>query len=564
MRYIIYARKSTESEERQVLSIESQISELREFAAKEKLEIVASLCEAQTAKEPGRMKFAEMLSFLEENRADGILSWHPDRLARNSIDGGQIVYLLDTGKIKDLKFPTFWFENTPQGKFMLNIAFGQSKYYVDNLSENIRRGHRAKLRKGIWPSFAPLGYVNNHKTRDIDVDTEKAPLVRKGFELYSTGKYTLKQIAKISKDLGLRSYKGNVLSVSCVQRILRNIFYYGIFEFKGETYQGSHEPLISKKLFDTCQEVMKSRGHIKTRKADKIFPFRGLLTCGECGCTITAETQKGHNYYRCTKKKSPCSQRYVREEILTEQVKSFLQKVSLSGQDTEKVLCELDKDEQKAKTNNQATLQNLKNEAAAISAKLDKLLSAYLDEIVSAEEYAAQKEKLLSRRVELNEEINEIENGSVSWLEPARAFVKSLNQAEKLLSSGDKSEMTTFLKQIGSNHILFDKSFSFSSKNEYKLAAERSEAAPSDLKNSNWRRGWDSNPRGPCGPNSFQDCRIRPLCHLSASESDSRLRVQTKFVHFAFHPPLPFNSALNSLREPKRRIGENGIGKVSF
>src|SRR3989338_3642251 len=115
MRYIIYARKSTESEERQVMSIESQLSELNEFAAKEKLEIVASLCEAQTAKEPGRMKFAEMLSFLEQ--------WNPDRLARNSIDGGQIIYLLDTGKIKDLKFPTHWFENTPQGKFMLNIAF---------------------------------------------------------------------------------------------------------------------------------------------------------------------------------------------------------------------------------------------------------------------------------------------------------------------------------------------------------------------------------------------------------------------------------------------------------
>src|SRR3989344_3569651 len=127
MKYFIYTRKSTDSEERQVLSIEAQFSELKEFAAKEKLEIVASFQEAQTAKEPGRTKFAEMLSFLQAGKADGIISWHPDRLARNSIDGGQIVYMLDTGKIKDLKFPTFWFESTPQGKFMLNIAFGQSK-----------------------------------------------------------------------------------------------------------------------------------------------------------------------------------------------------------------------------------------------------------------------------------------------------------------------------------------------------------------------------------------------------------------------------------------------------
>ena len=497
MRYIIYARKSTESEERQVLSIESQISELREFAAKEKLEIVASLCEAQTAKEPGRMKFAEMLSFLESGKADGILSWNPDRLARNSIDGGQIIYLLDTGKIKDLKFPTHWFENTPQGKFMLNIAFGQSKYYVDNLSENIKRGHRAKLRKGIWPSFAPLGYTNNHKTRDVDLDVEKAPLVRKGFELYATGKYTLKQIAKALKDLGLRSYKGNVLAVSCVQRILKSTFYYGIFVFNGETYQGSHEPLISKKLFDICQEVMKDRGHIMTRKSKNYFPFRGLLTCGECKCAITAETQKGHNYYRCTKKKTICSQKYVREELLTEQVKSFLQKVSLSSRDTEKVLRELGKDEQKAKASSRAVLQNLKNEIADIGVKLDKLLSAYLDEIVSTEEYAAQKQKLLLRKVEHTEEISEIENGSVSWLEPARAFVKSLNHATELVRSGDKSEMTTFLKQIGSNHILIDKSFSFSPKKPFQILAERREARREvsfvHLRNPDLRRVEESN-----------------------------------------------------------------------
>ena len=477
---------------------------MQEFAAKEKLEIVASLCEAQTAKEPGRIKFAEMLSFLEQGKADGILSWNPDRLARNSIDGGQIIYLLDTGKIKDLKFPTHWFENTPQGKFMLNIAFGQSKYYVDNLSENIKRGHRAKLRKGIWPSFAPLGYMNNHKTRDIDTDTEKAPLVQKGFELYSTGKYTLKQIAKALKDLGLRSYKGNVLAVSCVQRILKSTFYYGIFEFNRETYQGSHEPLISKKLFDKCQEVMKDRGHIKTRKAENTFPFRGLLTCGECQCMITAEMQKGHNYYRCTKKKNPCSQKYVREELLTEQVKSFLQKVSLPSQDTEKVLRQLDKDEQKAREDSKVFVENLKSELAEVEVRLDKLLSVYLDEVISVEEYTAQKQKMLDQRVELKEKIREIEDKGVSWLEPARAWVKSLNQAEKILSSGDKSEMTTFLKQIGSNHILIDKSFSFSPKKPFQILAERRvscrEVELSFLQNSNWRRREDSNLRRSVSP----------------------------------------------------------------
>ncbi len=491
MRYIIYARKSTESEERQVMSIESQLSELNEFAAKEKLEIVASLCEAQTAKEPGRMKFAEMLSFLESGKADGILSWNPDRLARNSIDGGQIIYLLDTGKIKDLKFPTHWFENTPQGKFMLNIAFGQSKYYIDNLAENIKRGHRAKLRKGIWPGFAPLGYMNNHKTRNIDIEIGKALLIKKGFELYSAGKYTLKQIARILKDLGLRSYKGNVLSISCVQRLLQNQFYYGLFKFKGETHQGTHEPIISKKLFDICQEIMKDRGHIKTRKAEKTFPFRGLLTCGECGCAITAETQKGHSYYRCTKKREMCSQKYIREELLTDQIKSCLQKVSLSSQDTEKVLSKLDKDEQKARENGHALVQNLKSELSEIEAKLDKLLSAYLDEIITSEEYAVQKQKMLDRRVEQKEEISEIEDKGVSWLEPMREVILLSSQAKILLSQGDKTQIRAFLKNVGSNFMLNSKRLEISPKNGWRarVAGEPMTSFP------NWRRREDSNLR---------------------------------------------------------------------
>ena len=178
MKYVLYARKSTESEERQTLSIEAQLRELREFAAREQLEIVASLCEAKTAKEPGRTRFGEMLAMIERGDATGILSWHPDRLARNSIDGGRIIYLLDTGALKNLRFPTFWFESTPQGKFMLNIAFGQSKYYVDNLSENVKRGIRQKLHRGEWPALAPIGYVNDLKTKKIDVDPVRAPLVR--------------------------------------------------------------------------------------------------------------------------------------------------------------------------------------------------------------------------------------------------------------------------------------------------------------------------------------------------------------------------------------------------
>ena len=157
-KFFLYARKSTDVEDKQVRSIEDQIAELRAFAKNENLEISDVFIEKQSAKIPGRPIFGEMISRIEKGEAQGILAWHPDRLARNSVDGGKIIYLVDCGHLQFLKFPTFWFENTSQGKFMLNIAFGQSKYYVDNLSENTKRGLRQKVKRGEYPGFAPIGY----------------------------------------------------------------------------------------------------------------------------------------------------------------------------------------------------------------------------------------------------------------------------------------------------------------------------------------------------------------------------------------------------------------------
>jgi len=493
MKYIIYARKSTEEDDRQILSIEAQLVELKEFAAKEKLEIIASLCEAKTAKEPGRIKFAEMLSLIEKGKADGIISWHPDRLARNSVDGGKIIHFVDRGLIKSLKFPTFWFEPTPQGLFMLNIAFGQSKYFVDNLRENVKRGLRQKIRNGVWPGWAPVGYLNNPKTRMIDIDKEKSGKVKKLFELYSTSKYTLKSLANWCKEKGLRGNLGKEIVISNVQKILTNPFYIGLMKYRGEIFEGQHEPIISKKLFDKCQEVMSKRGKVQEVRKHN-FAFLGLLKCASCGASITAEIQKGHNYYRCTKKKGLCQEKhYLREELLSEQVKSFLQKVSLSSQDTEKVLAALEAEQEKAKQQTQSKVESLKEQLKQVEIKLGKLLDIYLADALSTEEYSAKKQELLSQKVRLHEKITDFEQKGLSWLEPAREFVLSLNQATKLVKTENKKEMTTFLKNIGSNHILQNRQLIFLPKTPYNLVAERSEANQRNLTIPRWCRGRELN-----------------------------------------------------------------------
>jgi len=329
-KYFIYCRKSTESEEKQALSIESQLVELREYAQQNNLLVVREFTETRTAKEPGRPAFNKMLAQIEDEVASGILAWNPDRLARNSVDGGRIIYLVDTGKIQSLKFPTFWFEPTPQGKFMLSVAFGQAKYFTDNLRENILRGIRQKLRRGEFPAKAPLGYFNEPRLRTIEPDPRTFDKLKKILELFADGDYSLTRIQNKMFSFGLVGRKGKPLHLSTIHDVLINPFYYGMFLYKGELYQGSHKPMISKKLFDKILQALEDNG--KPRYKKKEFLFRGFAQCDECGYCITADrkTKKSgreYIYYFCTKKSKTqkCKQKhFLREEKLAKQIKNFV------------------------------------------------------------------------------------------------------------------------------------------------------------------------------------------------------------------------------------------------
>ena len=473
MKFVIYTRKSSEQEERQILSIESQLRELEEYAAKEQLQIVASLSEARSARETGRTVFGEMLGLIEEGEADGILAWHPDRLARNAVDGGRIIHLLDTGHLKDLCFPTLTFENTPQGKFMLSIAFSQSKYYVDNLSENVKRGIRQKLKRGEWSWFAPTGYLNNPHTRNIDPDSEKAPIVRRAFELYSTGEYTLDSIRDFLKAQGLSSRTGCVMNRAAVQTMLQNPIYYGLMRVNGELHEGSFKPLIKKELFDKVQCVMKDRG--KPRKGSKNnFPFTGWLKCAHCGCSITAQKQKGHHYYHCTKKKSPCPAKgYLREEKILEQAKKIVEELSLPDDWADKMLDKLNEKQTQSKSDNRAVVQHLKNEKQELEKKLEDLLDLRLDGTITNNEYLKKKNELVSEKVNLDQKIARAERNHCEWLEPCRQIIISSKKAKSLLCTSDHREIPTFLKQVGLNWALKEDAVQWQAQKGWRVLRQR-------------------------------------------------------------------------------------------
>ncbi len=486
-KFYLYSRKSTDEEDRQVLSIDSQINELREFAKKENLEIVDEFTEAKTAKEPGRPIFSFMLKQIEASLADGILAWHPDRLARNSIDGGKIIYLVDTGKIGDLRFPTYRFDNTAQGKFMLSIMFGQSKYYVDNLSENTKRGLRAKLRRGEWTGWAPLGYTNDYKNHTVIPDSEKAPFVRKIFEVYATGNYSLDELLKEIHRWGVSGKTGKPVRKSVLGHLLRNPFYYGMMRVKGELYEGCHPPLVSKKLFDRVQEVLEKKTK-PVKKGEIKFEFRGFMKCGECGASITAEIQKGHTYYRCTKKITKCSQKFLREEALLSQVNNAILKIFIDDEIKNKIIDRLEalyQDESKASS---SLSRHASHQLRELDEKIERLIDLYIAKEITQEEYQKNKAKLLNQKKELQERLGEIEKTSGGWLEPARAFVTTCNEAGSVVWQGNPSAKRGFLKIFSSNFILKDRTFLFERAYLYDLVAKIDPRV-------NWLPGQDSNLR---------------------------------------------------------------------
>ena len=469
IKYIAYCRKSREEADKQVLSIEAQIAELKEFAKREKLEVIEFIEEAKTAKMPGREKFAEVIKKLEKGHANGILAWHPDRLARNSMDGGKIVYLLDTGKLVDLKFPTFWFDNTPQGKFMLSIAFGQSKYYVDNLSENVKRGLRQKLRNGVWTAKAPYGYLNNPKTRGIDIDLEKSKAIKHAFEMFAEGSHTFTEIAKYLYKFNLKRKNGKPLHINEIRQILSNKFYVGIMSYNGEYHEGNHKCFISKELFQKLQEEMQRR--TKHFKKSYRFPFLGLARCNECGAAVTAEQHtkfyKTTNrkctyvYYRCTKKLGPCSQKPMTGFEMETQIRKMVSDVMLPQSWANHWLKFLDRDELAEKQSSETTIQNLKTEIQELDRKQNTLLDSYLDNVVDPETYKSKKNELFETKLKLQEEIAKVEENGSSWLEPMREFVNYALQAQKIARAKNNcEELAFFAKRVGSNFFLSNRQLS--------------------------------------------------------------------------------------------------------
>ncbi len=343
--YCLYARKSTESEERQVLSIDSQIKEMLQLAEREGLDVAEIRRESHSAKATGeRPVYNELLADIRLGKFGGILTWAPDRLSRNAGDLGSLVDLMDQGRLREIRTYGQRFSNSPNEKFMLMILGSTAKLENDHRGENVKRGLRTRVEMGLWPGVAPLGYLNQgrmDKKCQIIIDPVRAPVIKQIFEKMGYEQWSGRKIYNwLKHDLNFKTRGNKSLTLSGLYRMLDNPMYYGVFERprnSGNWYEGKHKPIITKELFDLAQAYLKRDQIVRENKE---FAFTKLFTCGLCGSGVSAEdkykklrdgTTAHYVYYGCTRSRDrECKNQYIREEELIGELIKLLDQINLN------------------------------------------------------------------------------------------------------------------------------------------------------------------------------------------------------------------------------------------
>jgi len=474
MKYILYARKSTDTEDKQVLSLESQVDELKRLAETQGLKIVETLIESMSAKDPGRPIFNSMMTKILSGEADAILCWKIDRLTRNPVDGGQIQWLLQTGKLQCVT--TFEKTYLPHDNVLImSIEQAMATQYIRDLSINVKRGNRAKLERGEWPNQAPMGYLNDKNTKTIKLDTKKAKYIKRIYELYSTGGYVLSEIVEILHSEGLRTSGGNKVYKSQIHRILTNKLYIGLMKANGKIYQGKHKPLISTKLYEKVREVFEGRLHPKPKK--HFYSARGFLTCANCGCAITADTKKGFQYYYCTNGKNICTdqRKYMRSEVVDELLSTLFQELEINEE-----IIEISSEAYRQKNANKNIYtdnakKQLLEEQESLNIKESTLVDGYTSQIIKKALFEEKMRNIENDRVTISNQLRELDKKcaiSESTFEQIKNVFKQGNAASnEYITATDEAKRKLLEKLLSNVAIEGQNVANFKFKSEYQVLA---------------------------------------------------------------------------------------------
>ena len=472
LRYVLYARKSSEGNERQVQSIDDQTREMQRLATTYGLNIVAIESESKSAKAPYvRPVFERVMKMIQTGEADAILCWSVDRLSRNAVDSGLISHLLQNEIIKEIRTYSRLYLPTDNA-LVLSVDTGSANQYVRDLSVNTKRGLNSKVEKGHYPGTPPAGYKNDIVTQTIVIDEERAPLIRKAFDMMLAGSTITEAMDHLNDILEYRSIQhkhsgGNKMIRTTLYNILRNPFYTGYFMWHGELKKGSHPPLVT---FKEQQIIVdRLRGEPSPRPKDEKIPlaYRGLMKCGECACLVTGEIKykknKAYTYYHCThrKKDTQCKQPALTESDLEDQVIAELSNYNIHPQFlkwAEDALNELDETETKQSDKDielhTASLESVNNE-------LKELLRMRTRGLIDDVEYLEQKTSLLGELESRKSKLDNLRSNPSQGAKEVITLLNFIRKAQDKFNSGSVSERRELITMFGQKLDLTYKELSF-------------------------------------------------------------------------------------------------------
>lgn len=462
---VTYIRVSSKEQQDTGYSPEAQKRLLWTFARENGFDVAQEFEDTETAKEAGRKAFGAMLTYIRNEGVKHLLVEKTDRLHRNFSDFVKIEQL-----IKDCDITVHFVKegnsigkDAPSSqKFMYGVRTLMAKNFIDNLSEEVHKGFNEKLALGEYPGKAPVGYLNIQdpltRKQTIIVDEKNRPLVLKLYNLYATGTHSLQSLIRTVEEMGLTTFlpSGRKLNKTTVAKLLQNPFYLGQFIWRGKTYKGLHSAIIDADLWQKAQDVLSGKNLNKAKPHNAIpFIFKGILTCGECQRTITAELKKGkYVYYRCTKYQRACSQQPVKEEVISKEVNPLLSVMNLSDDGFSYVVAALKKSLEEKRGFSDVAYQGMVLEKGKIKNRLDKMYEDRLDGRITEDYYDQKFVEYTDKMNKLDAEIAKHDRADINYYEFGLRTLELARNAEKLLHSATREEKQEFLHYLLSNSTL--------------------------------------------------------------------------------------------------------------
>ena len=432
MSCVIYTRISSQ-EQAEGYSLDAQVSLLQAYAKNNEFQIIGTFREIESGKKSKRREFDRMVDFIRKNKVQTVLVEKTDRFSRNFRDADVIETLgIELHLVKENEIIT------PQSSSHTKLVFGfktlLAKHFLDNLSEETRKGMYAKAEGGGYPALAPIGYINNPSDKTVEVDKKRARFIREAFELYATGSYSLVTLMEELNRRGLRTKKGKILSKRGMQTILRNPFYYGMFNWSGQLWKACHKAIISKQLFDRVQERLSQKNC--SRNKGLWFAFKGILRCAQCGHAITAESHKGHTYYSCATS-NKCGG-YWREEKIDAIIAGALSKFHISEQTKESIKVALLESHEEEAEFSRTQLQILQGEFAQNDSWFHKLYEDRLKGIVDEDFFKIKYNSIKQRQHEIQADIERLKQKNQDYMEEA---LQILELMQSMRNQWDKADL---------------------------------------------------------------------------------------------------------------------------